>query len=257
MNILVVILILLLLLAGILLIRIGAEVVYDQDGVSLWVKIAGGKLTILPKKPKTRSQLAKAEEKKQKKQKKKQAKAEKKKRKEEEKKRKAQKKHSNDEAAQEEASGKKGGTVELVLALLPILVRALGALKRRIRLDPLEVHYTAACADAADTALLYTKTGGAAGIISALLEENFDVRHRKVTVDMDFLSATSTVYIRAGISIRIGQVLYLAVRYGLACLKVYLQKRKSASKAKTQPVPAGEAATPKEVANDTNPDCIS
>ncbi len=77
------------------------------------------------------------------------------------------------------------------------------------------MHYTVACGDAADTALLYTKTGGAAGIISALLEENFDVRHRKVTVDMDFLSATSTVYICAGISIRIGQVLYLAVRYGL------------------------------------------
>ena len=228
MTVLIVILCILLVLFLLLQIRVGAEAEYSEDGFAVSAKIAGRKILLFPRPKKTRSQKEKAEAKKQKKQEKKARKAEKK---AEKQRRKGGKKPPKPE--EEPAPEKKGGTVGLVLQLLPVAVQALGALKRRIRIDPLTVHFTAGCTDAADTAILYGRSSGAAGVVVALLEENFDVRHRDVTIDMDFLSGESVIFVRAGISIKIGQILYLAVRYGLACLIVFLKRNRKPKAEKT------------------------
>lgn len=231
MTALIVILIILLLIVVLLQIRVGAVVEYSEEGFEASAKVAGKKIRIFPRPKKTRSQKEKAEKKKQKKKEKKQKKAEKKKKKKKPKK--------------EEAPKKKGGMVELVIQLIPIIGSALGALKKRIRIDPLTVHFTAGCEDAADTALLYGSSSGVAGVVVALMEENFDVREREVTIDMDFLAGHSTIYIRAGVSIKIGQVLYLAIRYGVACLKVYLKKNKKDKQNSNQKKKTEQAAEAK------------
>lgn len=228
MTALIVILCILLVLFLALQIRIGAEAEYSEDGFSVSAKVAGKIIPLFPRPKKTRSQKEKAEAKKQRQKEKKALKAEKKARKQQ---RKAEK--NPPEPKEAEKPKKKGGMVELVLQLLPVAVQALGALKRRIRIDPLAVHFTAGCTDAADTAILYGRSSGAAGVVVALLEENFDVRHRDVTVDMDFLSGESVIYIRAGLSIKIGQILYLALRYGIACLLVFLKRNSAGKKAET------------------------
>lgn len=225
MTALILILIILVLLVVLFQLRIGAEVEYGEAGIRVTAKLAGRPVLLFPRPEKTRTQKEKEAEKARRKAAKKEKKAAKK---AEKQRRKAAKQPPKPQP--EEQPKKKGGTVELVLALLPVVVQALGALKKRIRIDPLTVHYTAGCVDAADTALLYGRSSGAAGIVVALLEENFDVRRRDVTVDLDFLAGRSVIYVNAGISIKVGQVLYLAVRYGLACLKVFLQKRKSSGK---------------------------
>ena len=216
MTALIVILIILLLIVVLLQIRVGAVVEYSEEGFEASAKVAGKKIRIFPRPKKTRSQKEKAEKKKKKKKPKK-----------------------------EEAPKKKGGMVELVIQLIPIIGSALGALKKRIRIDPLTVHFTAGCEDAADTALLYGSSSGVAGVVVALMEENFDVREREVTIDMDFLAGHSTIYIRAGVSIKIGQVLYLAIRYGVACLKVYLKKNKKDKQNSNQKKKTEQAAEAK------------
>ncbi len=221
---LVVLLVLLLLLIGVLQIRVGAEVTYDQSGVVAKVKIAGHSIVLFPRPKKTRSQLSKDKEKAEKKKAKKEKQAQKKALKKQRKLEKNPKPPEPEKPLKE----KVGGAVDLVLSFLPIVVQALGALKRKIRINPLEIHLVASCPDAADTAVLYGKSYGAIGTILPLFEENFDVRNREITIDMDFLAGKTTIFIRAGLSFKVGQLLYIALRYGLAALKVFLQKKKQA-----------------------------
>lgn len=204
-------------------VRLGAEVEYGEEGFRAWVKLLGKAILLFPKPQKTRTQQEKERLKAEKKAAKKARKAAKK---EEKQRRKAEKEKKKPDEEKPEEPEKKGGKAELILALLPVAVQALGALKKRIRIDPLRVRYTAGCPDAADTALLYAKASGGAGVVVALLEEGFDVRRREVSVEMDFLAGHSTIYLRAGVSIKVGQVLYLAIRYGIACIKVYMKKQR-------------------------------
>jgi hypothetical protein len=213
---------LVLVLLGILLllilvgqIRLGGRVEYSQEGVKAWVRVCGISKQLFPKPTLTRSQEAKAAEKKRKKEekaaRKKEAKAKKK-----------------EKAPKPEGEPKKksGGSLELVRQLLPVVIQALGALKRRIRIDRLIVHYVAGGTDAAQVAISYGKlSAGAAGVV-ALLDNNFKVKRQEVTMDVNFLAESPTIYLDAGLSLTVGQILYLAVRYGIASLKVFLRQRR-------------------------------
>ncbi len=194
-------------------IRVGGRVEYSQEGMKAWLRIHGVPVLLYPG-PKP-GDGAKA--------------AEKKRRKEEKAAKKRAKKAKKEESkleTEEEQPKKMGGTAQLVLQLLPVVVEALGALKRRIRIDRLVVHYTAGGDDAAKVALTYGKLSGAAGIIVALLNNHFQVKRQDVTMDVNFLAEKSTVYLDAELSLKTGQILYLAVRYGFACLKMFFRQRK-------------------------------
>lgn len=199
-------------------IRVGGRVEYSQEGVKAWLRIHGVPILLFPrpkKKPKPGDEEKAAEKKRRKAEKAAKKKA-----------KKAKKGGEKKPETQEKPPEKKGGTVQLVLQLLPVVVEALGALKRRIRIDLLVVHYVAGGEDAAKTALTYGKVSGAAGVILALLNNNFKVKKQEVTMDVNFLAERATVYLDAALSIKIGQILYLGVRYGIACLRVFLRHRK-------------------------------
>jgi hypothetical protein len=107
-----------------------------------------------------------------------------------------------------------------------VAIQALGGLKKRIRIDRLIVHYVAGGTDAAQVAISYGKlSAGAAGIV-ALLNNNFKVKRQEITMDVNFLAESPTIYLDAGLSLTVGQILYLAVRYGIASLKVFLRQRR-------------------------------
>lgn len=197
-------------------IRVGGRVEYSQEGLKAWLRIHGLPVLLYPRPKKARGPED-------------EAKAEKKRRRREEKAaRKRAKKAKKGEAEPEtrEQPRKKGGGVQLVLRLLPVGVEALGALKKRIRIDRLTLHYTAGGDDAAKTALTYGKLSGAAGMIVALLDNSFQVKQQEITMDVDFLAEKATVYLDVGLSIKIGQILYLGLRYGAASLKVFMKHRK-------------------------------
>jgi hypothetical protein len=49
---------------------------------------------------------------------------------------------------------------------------------------------------------------------------------------VDFNLSQPVIYLLASVRIRIGQVLYLAIRYGIACLRVYLTHRREQTEQK-------------------------
>jgi hypothetical protein len=199
-------------------IRLGGRVEYSQEGVTAWIRICGISKQLFPKPTLTRSQEEKAAEKKRKKE-------EKARRKKEAKAKKSSEKKKTTES-QEKTEKKPGGSLELVRGLLPVIIQALGGLKKRIRIDRLIVHYVAGGTDAAQVAISYGKlSAGAAGIV-ALLDNNFKVKRQEVTMDVNFLAESPTIYLDAGLSLTVGQILYLAVRYGIASLKVFLRQRR-------------------------------
>ncbi len=214
----IILLMILLLLFLIGQIRVGGRAEYSQEGVKAWIRIHSVPVLLFPRPKKKPGDEAKAERKKRRR-------AEKAAKKKAKKTKKAEKAGKKPEP-EEEQPQKKGGAVQLVLQLLPVAAEALGALKRRIRIDRLVVHYIAGGDDAAKVALTYGKMSGGAGMIMALLNNNFQVKKQEVTVDVDFLAEKATVYLDAGISIKIGQICYLGVRYGIASLKVFMRHRK-------------------------------
>jgi hypothetical protein len=209
--------VLLLILVG--QIRLGGRVEYSQEGVTAWIRICGISKQLFPKLTLTRSQEEKAAEKKRKKE-------EKARRKKEAKAKKSSQKKEKTPKTEEKTEKRPGGSLELVRGLLPVIIQALGALKKRIRIDRLIVHYVAGGTDAAQVAISYGKlSAGAAGIV-ALLNNNFKVKRQEVTMDVNFLAESPTIYLDAGLSLTVGQILYLAVRYGIASLKVFLRQRR-------------------------------
>ena len=199
------------LLAVLLLLPIGADVEYGEDGILLRADVGPVHLQLLPKPQKKNG--GKKKDKKAKKEKKKK-----------------EKKPKKTGKREVEQPKKKGGTVGLILSLLPVVLQALGALRRRILVKKLELHYTAGGSDAAKAAISYGTVSGSGAVLLQLLEQCFKIRERCLTVDVDFLAESSTVYLRLQISIRVGQVLYLAIRYGFACLKVWLGRKKKEDK---------------------------
>jgi hypothetical protein len=200
-------------------IRLGGRVEYSQEGVTAWIRICGISKQLFPKPTLTRSQEEKAAEKKRKKE-------EKARRKKEAKAKKSSQKKEKTPKTEEKTEKKPGGSLELVRGLLPVVIQALGALKKRIRIDRLIVHYVAGGTDAAQVAISYGKlSAGAAGVV-ALLDNNFKVKRQEITMDVNFLAESPTIYLDAGLSLTVGQILYLAVRYGIASLKVFLRQRR-------------------------------
>jgi hypothetical protein len=192
---------------------------YSQEGVTAWIRICGISKQLFPKPTLTRSQEEKAAEKKRKKE-------EKARRKKEAKAKKSSQKKEKTPKTEEKTEKKPGGSLELVRGLLPVVIQALGALKKRIRIDRLIVHYVAGGTDAAQVAISYGKlSAGAAGVV-ALLDNNFKVKRQEITMDVNFLAESPTIYLDAGLSLTVGQILYLAVRYGIASLKVFLRQRR-------------------------------
>jgi hypothetical protein len=201
-------------------IRLGGRVEYSREGVTAWIRVCGFSKQLFPKPTLTRSQEEKAAEKKRKKEEKARRKKAKKAKKS------SQKKEETPQKPQEKTEKKPGGSLELVRQLLPVMIQALGALKKRIRIDRLIVHYVAGGTDAAQVAISYGKLSAGAAAVVALLNNNFKVKRQEVTMDVNFLAESPTIYLDAGLSLTVGQILYLAVRYGIASLKVFLRQRR-------------------------------
>lgn len=201
---LVVTLILLAILVLILALPVGGEVEYSSEGVLLCLRAGPLNITLYPRKKKDKTD----KEKKPKKQKK------------------SKQDKKTDSANKEALPKKKGGSFELIRQLLPIVLGALGRLKGKLRIW-LTLYYTAAGEDAAKTAIQFGSLSAGLGAIVPLLENHFRIVERDIRASVDFTITKPILYLHAKITIRIGQVLYIAIRYGIACLVVYLRHRKA------------------------------
>lgn len=123
--------------------------------------------------------------------------------------------------------------------LPPILGRALGGTRRRVRIAPLKVHLLVAGYDPADTAQLYGKLGAALSAGLPVLRNAVHIRDEDIRLFLDFSQERMDCIAEVGVKLRPWDLLAVGGRAGAGLLKWWLGFRKLAS-----PVPAKEPETP-------------
>ena len=182
-------------------IRVGCKAEYDQSGVQVYVRVAAFHIRVFPLKKKS---------------------GEKKPKKKKEKKAKKERPAKEPVPLQE----KVGGALGYVQTLLPVVLKAVGYFFKKLQIDTLHLYLTAGSPDPADAAAVYGKASAALGALWYPLTEAFDVKDGHAKVDLDFESERMTLCAVAALSIKIGQILWLAIYFGIWALVRFLRERK-------------------------------
>lgn len=214
-----------LVLLAIGLLPVGVWVQFDRGALALRVKVGPFGIPILPKRTpsikklsrqaknrvklaeKQEKKLAKKQEKKQKKQAKKQAK----------------------KAAQPPKEKKKPKlSPAFLLELARIGVGFLGGLRRKLYLPELTVYLCMGGADAAAQAEGYARAWAILGAASPVLDNTFRIGKQDLQAVLDWSVTSTECFARVEARLRVGGVVYLALRAGVQFLKAMLQNKKKA-----------------------------
>lgn len=188
----------LLVLAALSWLRLGVRVVYNVDGLFVFIRLGPLYVKVYPPKPKR----------------------EKPKRTKQPKPRKAKSRGPQQEEQ------KPGGALKVLKELIHPMLEAGGKFLHRLQVDVLQVTYVVPGAeDPAGAALLYGGTAAGVGIGLPVLENTFSkVKHKDISVSVDFSAREPVVKLRMGLSIRIYQMFSLGFRLILKTASVYFHR---------------------------------
>lgn len=175
---------------------VGVCLIYNEDGLVLSLFLGAIKIKLFPKASKE------------------------KKKKEKPKKQKKAKPASKPQSVKKERSG---GKITDFLPLVDIGLKFLGSFRRKLRVKRLELNYVMAGGDPCDLALNYGKAWTAVGNIMPLLERIFVIKKRNIQVQCDFAEVAARISARLEITITIGRVVGIAVKYGVKALREFLK----------------------------------
>lgn len=198
-----------LLLLAIWLLRVGVEIAFGQE-LRVTAKIGPKKLTLLPK-PEKREKAPK-------KKKKKAPAAEKK----------------------EEDKGKKKFpfTFEDIRSAAPVvfeaLQKALRKIRRRMRVDPLDISITFAGDDPAKVAEMYGWANTAMWTMMPPFEQLIHIPNPHIHLVVDYNSFRMTAEGRVGVRFRVGDLIVIALTLAVPVLKWYMNRRKKAAAPKEE-----------------------
>ena len=180
------------------LIRIGGRVRYGAEGLFVWVLVGPLKFQLLPARPKKKPKKEK------------------------------KKKEPPAAAEQHKKEPKKDqpGTLSRLLQLLPVVGQACGALKRKIRIDDIELQLIWGGSDPAAIALGYGQANAALGMIWPILDHNFKVKRHSFQIGMDYGRAQPGVELTAALTLTVGQIVTLGVHYGVKALITWVRSGK-------------------------------
>lgn len=109
--------------------------------------------------------------------------------------------------------------------LLHLIVPFLGDLRRKIRITRLQGYLLLAGGDPCDLAVNYGRAWAALGNLQALLNRAFVIKKQDLQVGCDFAGDNTLFYGRADITITLGRLLSLVLRYGWKLLKSTKMKK--------------------------------
>ncbi len=171
-----------------LLLRVGARATLDSGGFSLRIIAGPLRLKILPP----------GEEKAKKPKKSKKPKAEK-------------TGEEKPEGEKEKAKPKIKVTLELVTSVLKAVGELLGRLRRKISIDKLTIHYTAAGEDPGAAAMSFGYANAGIYALMPVIENIFKVKERDVGAAVTFDSEESELFIDAQLTLAIWEILYIVL----------------------------------------------
>ena len=129
--------------------------------------------------------------------------------------------------AEEAARKKKGGSILDFLPLVKVGLDFLGEFfGRKLHVNRLELKITLAGGDPCDLALNYGRAWEALGNLWPRLERMMVIQKRDINIQCDFEGDKTLIYTRLDISITLGRLLGIAVRYGWRALVTFLKIRK-------------------------------
>lgn len=176
---------------------VGVSLIYNADGLFLSILLGLVKIRLFPKKTKKEKRVKKEKSLKEK------PKTENKKK---------------SEPKDKKPKGESGGKLTDFLPLVNVAMRLLGSFRRKLRLNRLEINLIMAGGDPCDLAVNYGKAWAAIGNLFPLLEQVFVIKKRDVQVQCDFVADTTRIAARLDITITIGRIVGVVVKYGVLAL---------------------------------------
>ena len=187
------------------LIRIGGRVRYGKAGLFVTALAGPFRIQLLPMKPK--------------------------KEKKEKKPKKVKEPPKEAESAEEKPKPEdRAGTLSRLMKLLPVVGQACGALKRKIRIDNLELELIWGGADPAAVALSYGRANAALGMLWPILDNNFKVKRHSFQIGVDYTLTEPAVKARAAVTMTVGQIVTLGVHYGVKALVTWIKSGRTLRK---------------------------
>ena len=197
--------------------RIGAEVCYDEAGPRVKLRLGPKYVQVWP----SAVPPEKA--------------AEKRRRREEKQTRRKAKKQAKKEAKAAKKPpkpGKKitpGGALSLAQDLLPTALEAGRRTKERLQIDRLILRLTWGEEDPADAAIHYGQAWAVLEGLLAVLEGQFTVKEKELSVDVDFVGEKKRLYAKAGLSLTPAQMAAIGFPAGVGAIKALLRWKKESS----------------------------
>lgn len=139
------------------------------------------------------------------------------------------KKDKKRERSDKEQDTQTGGSLKEFLPLIKLLPGFLNRLRKKIRVKRLELKVTLAGEDPCDLALNYGRANAALGNLLPRLEHYFVIKKRDLDVQCDFTASETLLLARADITITLGRLLGLLIRYGVKAI-IELVKMKNQRK---------------------------
>ena len=117
---------------------------------------------------------------------------------------------------------KKPGKLSDFLPLVKIGLKMLNDLRKKLRVNRLDVALVLAGDDPCDLAVNYGKTWTAVGNLMPRLERFLKIKKRDIRVECDFAGDVTRVYARMDVTITLGRLIWLGVKYGIPAVKEIL-----------------------------------
>lgn len=118
-----------------------------------------------------------------------------------------------------------GGSWKKFLPLVRLGLHFLGDFRRKLRVNRLVLRLTLAGDDPCDLAVNYGRAWAAVGNLLAALERAFVIQKRDVEVQCDFLAEETKVVFAMDLTITLGRILGLLVKYGIRAVAILLKMK--------------------------------
>ena len=120
-------------------------------------------------------------------------------------------------------AAKKGGPISDFLPLVRIVRDMLGAFRRRLRVNVLELKVVMAADDPCDLAVNYGRAWAAVGNLMPRLERVLVIKKRNVEVECDFETTKTLVTARLDLTITLGRLVVTVVVYAVKALVEFMK----------------------------------